>query len=89
MAQIHFTQQLGRFMRVPQVESDARRLRAALEAAFAAQPRLRAYVLDDQGRLRPNVVIFIDGVRSRDRVLLDDPLGADSRVYVLQALSGG
>ncbi len=89
MAQIHFTQQLGRFMRVPQVESDARHLRAGLETAFAAHPRLRAYVLDDQGHLRENVVIFIDGKRSRDPVLLDDPLRADSRVYVLQALSGG
>lgn len=76
-------------MAVPRVETDARQLRAALEAAFAAQPRLRAYVFDDQGRLRENLVIFIDGVRSRERMLLDDPLRADSQVYILQALSGG
>jgi sulfur-carrier protein len=46
-------------------------------------------VLDDQGHLRANVVVFIDGRRSTDRVTLSDPLRADSRVYVLQALSGG
>jgi hypothetical protein len=39
--------------------------------------------------LRANVVVFVDGRRSRDRVKLDDPLRADSRVHVLQALSGG
>jgi molybdopterin synthase sulfur carrier subunit len=89
MAQLNFTQQLARFMALPQVQTDARQLRAGLECAFAAHPRLRSYVLDDQGHLRENVVIFIDGVRSADRVLLNDALGPDSKVYILQALSGG
>jgi molybdopterin synthase sulfur carrier subunit len=89
MAQLHFTQQLARFMALPQVDTDAADLRAGLDAAFAAHPRLRGYVLDDQGHLRDNVVIFIDGLRSRERILLNDPLRADSKVYILQALSGG
>jgi molybdopterin synthase sulfur carrier subunit len=46
-------------------------------------------VLDDQGRMRPHVVAFVDGERVRDRAALDVPLRADSRVFVLQALSGG
>jgi hypothetical protein len=46
-------------------------------------------VLDDQGHLRPNVVAFIDGRRSRDRLGQSDPLGPDSQVHVMQALSGG
>jgi molybdopterin synthase sulfur carrier subunit len=33
--------------------------------------------------------VFIDGQRSRDRILLDDPLRPDSTIYILQALSGG
>jgi hypothetical protein len=89
MARLVFTQQLARFTALPEVETAAPRLRAALDAGFAANPRLRGYVLDEQGRLRPNVVIFIDGRRCTDRVALDDPLGPDSMVYVLQALSGG
>lgn len=80
---------MQRFTATPQVDTPATTLRGALEAAFVLNPRLRGYVLDDQGRLRPNVVVFIDGRRSRDRVALSDPLGADSRVHVLQALSGG
>ena len=63
--------------------------RHALDAAFAQQPRLRGYVLDEQGALRPNVVIFIDGARCRERRVLDDALLPDSQVYILQALSGG
>jgi molybdopterin synthase sulfur carrier subunit len=89
MAQLHFTQQLARFTAVPQVETGAASLRLGLESAFALNPLLRGYVLDDQGHLRENVVIFIDGRRCADRRRLDDPLLPDSCVYVLQALSGG
>lgn len=89
MARLFFTQQLARFTTLPQVETGATRLRAGLEAAFDANPRLRGYVLDDQGRLRENVAIFIDGRRCTDRAALDDPLGPDSQVHILQALSGG
>ncbi|WP_374585077.1 MoaD/ThiS family protein [Pseudoduganella sp.] len=85
MAQIIFTQQLARFLPVPTLETQAATLRAALDGAFAANPRLGAYVLDEQGRLRANVVVFIDGKRCG----LDEPVRADSQIYVLQALSGG
>lgn len=89
MARLVFTQQLARFIAVPDVETRADRLRAALDSAFEANPLLRGYVLDDQGHLRENVVIFIDGHRCADRVRLDDPLQPSSMVYILQALSGG
>ncbi len=89
MAQLIFTQQLARFMEVPQVETGAADLRGALDAAFADHPRLRGYVLDEQGHLRENVVIFIDGQRTRERKLLNDALAPHSKVYILQALSGG
>ena len=86
---IRFTPQLKRFLDVPEVQTSAATLRAALAAAFATNPRLQGYVLDEQGHLRANVVVFIDGRRCLDRVQLDDPLTPDSSVYVLQALSGG
>ena len=89
MAQLIFTQQLGRFMTVPQVETKAADLRSALDNCFADHPRLRGYVLDEQGHLRENVVIFIDGQRPRDTRKLDDALAPHSKVYILQALSGG
>jgi molybdopterin synthase sulfur carrier subunit len=89
VAHLVFTQQLKRFTEVPEVDTPATTLRQALKAAFDLNPRLQGYVLDDQGHLRPNVVVFIDGRRSHDRVRLDDVLKADSRVHVLQALSGG
>jgi sulfur-carrier protein len=89
MARISFTPQLQRFTATPEVECGAATLREALEAAFAVNPRLRGYVLDDQGHLRANVVCFIDGRRCTERTALADPLQPTSRIYVLQALSGG
>lgn len=89
MPKLIFTQQLRRFTEAPEIYTTAATLREALDAAFSINPRLRGYVLDDQGHLRTNVVIFIDGHRVRDRLRLDDALAAASAVYVLQALSGG
>ena len=89
MATLVFTQHLRRFLDVPEIDTEATNLRAALEDAFGANPQLRGYVLDEQGHLRQHVTVFIDGLRLRDRVNLDDALKPASRVHVLQALSGG
>ncbi len=89
MPTLNFTPQLRRFVATPQVVSPSLSLRAVLEEAFAAHPQLRGYVLDDQGQVRPNVVIYVDGQRNEDRVRWDAPLQPHSQVWVLQALSGG
>ncbi len=89
MVEVRFTSQLRRFTDTPEVRCAAATLRGALEAAFAVNPRLRGYVLDDQGQVRPHVAIFVDGRRCADRAAQRDPLQPDSRVHVMQALSGG
>lgn len=89
MARIEFTAQLQRFTETPKLEIAAATLRDALEAAFTANPRLRGYVLDEQGHVRKHVVIYTDGLRLEDRTELNHPLQPDSHVFVLQALSGG
>lgn len=89
MARLRFTPQLRRFVDTPDCEVAAATLGEALHAVFAAHPRLRGYVLDDQGHLRTHVVVFIDGRRSVHRTTLADPLRPDSDIHVLQALSGG
>jgi hypothetical protein len=91
MPRVIFTPQLRRFVEAPEVScaADVATLRDALATAFERHPRVRPYVLDDQGHLRPNVVVFIDGRRSTDRTGLSDALRSDSSVHVLQALSGG
>jgi len=89
MPHLAFTAQLQRFTQAPELQTTATTLGEALEAAFAINPQLRHYVLDEQGHLRPHVVVFIDGRRASDRETLTDALGPDDKVYVLQALTGG
>jgi molybdopterin synthase sulfur carrier subunit len=60
-----------------------------LDAMTADYPRLKDYVLDDQGRLRKHIAIFVDGAMVAREIALTQPLQASSDVYVFQALSGG
>ncbi len=89
MPRVFFTRQLERFLAAPTVEVAGATLGEALEAVFEANPRLRGYVLDDQGALRRHVAVFVDGRPVADRKGLTDPVGADEEIHVFQALSGG
>jgi hypothetical protein len=89
MARVVFTKNLERHMACAPAQAAGRTVREVLEAVFAGNARARGYVLDDQGRLRKHMAIFVDGSPIRDRVGLSDPVPEDSEIYVLQALSGG
>ena len=64
-------------------------VRAVLDNVFAAHPRLRSYLLDDQGRVRRHVSIYVNADHIADRDRLSDPVNDDDEVFVFQALSGG
>jgi sulfur-carrier protein len=89
MPHVAFTSQLQRFTQTPAFHTSAATLREALAEAFERNPRLRHYVLDEQGHLRQHVVVFIGARRVVDRVALTDPLAPGDEVHVLQALTGG
>jgi molybdopterin synthase sulfur carrier subunit len=89
MAHVVFTPNLQRHIACPPADAPGGPLRAVLDAVFADNPRLRGYVLDEQGALRKHMIVFISGEQVRDRVGLSDPVPADGEVYVMQALSGG
>lgn len=89
MARVTFTSHLERFLSCPPAEVEGETVGALLAAIFARNPKLRSYILDDQGRLRQHVIVFVDDERLKDRVHLSDRVEKDSEVYVMQALSGG
>lgn len=60
-----------------------------IDAVAAEYPKLRNYVLDDQGRVRRHIAIFVDGVLQPRETALSLPVHEASDVYVFQALSGG
>ncbi len=89
MAQVTFTNALQRHLSAPPSSVRGATVREALDEVFQDNPRLRGYVLDDQGRLRQHVVVFVDGELIRDRERLSDAVTPSSELHVMQALSGG
>jgi sulfur-carrier protein len=89
VAIVVFTPNLRRHVECPAETVEGDSVRAVLEAVFRDNPRLRGYVLDDQGALRRHMSIFVDGQQIADRDHLSDPVRAKSEIYVMQALSGG
>ena len=89
MPRVVFTPHLRRHLDCPETEATGATIRDVLDTVFAANPRLRGYVLDDQDSLRQHVTVFVDGRVIADRVRLSDPVRPASEIYVMQALSGG
>lgn len=87
MPRVTFTGNLKAHVEAPPADVRAATVREALEQVFAKNPRLRGYVLDDQGAVRRHVVIFVNGEPIEDRLAQSDP--ASGEIAVMQALSGG
>ena len=89
MASITFTENLRVHLECPPAEVDATTVHDALHRYFETNPKVRSYLLDEQGALRKHVVDFVDGGMVRDRVRLSDAIAPTANIYVMQALSGG
>jgi molybdopterin converting factor small subunit len=89
MARISFTGHLTRHLACPDADAPGATVAEVLEAVFADNPRLRGYLLDDQGRVRKHVNIFINDEAIADRDGLSDPVAEGDEIFVFQALSGG
>ncbi|MBM3522175.1 MAG: MoaD/ThiS family protein [Alphaproteobacteria bacterium] len=88
MPRVSFTANLQRHVATPTLEVEAKTVRDALEKVFAASPRLRGYILDDQGVVRRHVAIYRGGEQA-GRATLDDRVEAGEEIFIFQALSGG
>ena len=89
MPTVEFAPALTRHVPCPPQEVPAGTLGRVLDAAFAAAPALRPYVLDEQGAVRKHVAVFVNGDMIPDRSDLKRSLAAQDRVHVIQALTGG
>ena len=89
MAHLSFTQNLQRHLRCESQEHPGSSVADVLENAFAQDPRLRGYVLEDDGSLRKHMNIFVNGEQISDRRGLSDAVGDSDELYIMQALSGG
>ena len=89
MTTVEFASNLRRHVDCPRQNVAPGSLRSVLETALADTPELAYYVFDDQGCVRKHVAVFVNEDMVPDRRSLDRALGADDRVLVIQALTGG
>jgi molybdopterin synthase sulfur carrier subunit len=89
MPTVRFTQNIQRHVACPTREVSGATVRDLLNRYFEIHEQARGYVLDDQGRLRQHMAIFIDGAQLLDRDHLSDPVPEGAVVDLVQALSGG
>jgi molybdopterin synthase sulfur carrier subunit len=50
-----------------------------------AQPGVGGWILDERGRIRRHINVFVNGERARE----DTSVGPDDRIEILPAISGG
>jgi hypothetical protein len=86
---IRFTDNIQRHVACPTLEVNGATVRDALDDYFQGNQRARGYVLDDLGRLRRHMAVFIDGRQLQDRDQLTDPVDPGATIDIVQALSGG
>ncbi|HZO62124.1 MAG TPA: hypothetical protein VFB35_04015 [Gaiellaceae bacterium] len=67
------------------VEVDAATVAQALEELERRWPGLRDRLCEPGPALRPHIHVYVD----RERAALDTPLGRDSLVHVVAAITGG
>ena len=89
MPRVTFTANLQRHLDCSSMAVTGNRVDLVLAAVFEQRPLLRSYIVDDQGRLRRHVNVFVNNAMVKDRDGLSDPVGAEDEVFVFQALSGG
>lgn len=90
MIKVNFTYALKRFFpQLASVEIEAGTVREILDKLEQRFPGMRGYILDDQGRLRQHVNIFLNGELIKDKVAQSEQVEGGDEVFIMQALSGG
>ena len=90
MATVKFTANLKRFY--PELapgEFKGNNVAEVLEAVNQQYPGIKDYIVDEQGKLRQHVNIFIHNAMVKDKDSLTDLVKSGDEIYIMQALSGG
>jgi sulfur-carrier protein len=90
MPHVTFTRHLERFFpTLAECEVPATTVREVIDELERRWPGLASYLVDDTGRLRRHVNVFVRKEPIFDRECLSDTLGPKAEVLIMQALSGG
>jgi sulfur-carrier protein len=86
---VSFTSNLRRHVDCPTASVEGHTVAECLGAYFSIHPPVRTYVLDEQGKIRRHVAVFVGGEQVRDLAAQSDPVDDTTEITVMQSLSGG
>lgn len=90
MAHVSFTRHLKTFFPTLEAgEVPGNTVREVVDALNQRYPGLGLYLVDETGRVRKHVNIFVGNEPIYDRERLSDKVSAADRIFIVQALSGG
>jgi molybdopterin converting factor small subunit len=90
MAKVKFTSALQRFFpQLTDMEIEGNTVKDVLLVVEKKYPGMMNYIVEDDGRLRQHVNIFLGDTLIKDRENLNDVIHSDDEILIFQALSGG
>lgn len=91
MPRVAFTRHLQRFFPKLKAEEvvEGATVREALAELEKRYPGFSAYVVDETGRVRRHVNVFVREEPICDRETLSDAVAPGDEIYILQGLTGG
>jgi molybdopterin synthase sulfur carrier subunit len=90
MPTVKFTPNLKQFFpTLRSVDVKATTVTEAVTAVNARWDGLKDYIVDEHGRLRPHVNIFVGEQLIEDTEHLSDTVTNNDVIFIMQALSGG
>jgi sulfur-carrier protein len=90
MPRVQFTRHLTRFFpALRDGDFDGATLAEVVASLERAHPGLASYLVDERGRVRTHVNVFVGDDLLRDRERTQDPLPRGVTISIFQALSGG
>ena len=92
MARVELTRHLFSFfphLQGKEIEVEATTVAEVVREVDKLAPGFAFYVCDELGRLRRHVNVFVGDESIADRRRLSDRVEPGSRVFIMQALSGG
>jgi hypothetical protein len=84
MATVMFTTFIQQHVSCPPMEVFGNTVRDVLEAYSERHRRARGYILDERGRRRPRLCLYVDGAIATDRTGQSEPVHAHAHIHICQ-----
>ena len=84
MANVSFSPFIQHYVRCPSMEVRGDTVHEAFESYFQEFWQVRRFILDDEGRIRPRLNVFLDGRPVLDRIGMSDPVHLNAKIVVQQ-----